>query len=64
MGAVVAAFPPLEATAPKGDTYRSAGSLVCLVRPALEVRVGEGVGYAVVSCRAQIVCRAGKGQGR
>jgi len=45
--AVVAALPPLEATAAEGYPDGAAGALVCLVGPALEAGVGECVDDAV-----------------
>lgn len=60
MGGVVATLPPSEAAAPERDPDGSAGSLIRLVGPASESRVGESVDDAVLPGSGQIVGRAGQ----
>lgn len=43
VGGVVPSLPPLEPTAPEGDTDVVAGALVCLVGPALESGFCQGI---------------------
>ncbi|GAB7077882.1 hypothetical protein JCM18897A_57390 [Streptomyces sp. JCM 18897] len=60
VGGVVAALPLLEVAPSKRDTDGPAGSLVCLVRPALEARCGERVDDPVLPGGGQVVGRAGQ----
>lgn len=60
VGGVVATLPSLEAAAPERYADGSASALICLVRPALESRIGEGFDDAVLPRGGQVVSRAGQ----
>ncbi len=63
VGTVVSPLPALESTTPEGHADGAAGTLVRLVRPALQPCGGERVDDPVLACGGQIVGGAGQGRG-